>query len=159
MAEIAKVRYTHDAMIDFIIANPALRQNDIAKSFGMSVGWISQVFSSDLFQKRLAERKAQLVDPTIVASLEEGFAGVARRSMQVVMEKLDTNPTMDSALQAMAISSKALGYGARGTGAGAQVSVQNNVVVMVPQKSANSEEWEGCYGAAPAPLGPIIQGN
>lgn len=148
MPEIAKVSYTHDAMIDLIIGNPHISQGQIARHFGYTQGWISQVFSSDSFKKRLAERKADLVDPTIVASVEAEFESLTRLSVRIVRENLERNENAQFALDAMAVASKALGFGARPSAVGAQI--QNNVVVVVPPKSASSEDWARDYQPAVA---------
>lgn len=142
MTAIAKVSYTHDAMIDLIIANPAMSQNDIAKHFGYTPGWISQVFSSDSFAKRLAERKGELVDTQISLTIEENLAAVARKSCAVLMEKLDLQGNPHVAVRALDVVTRALGYGARE----AKGPVQNNFIVNVPGKAATSEEWERAYG-------------
>lgn len=138
MSAILKVNYTHDAMIDILIANPAVSQADIARSFGYTQGWISQILSSDSFKFRLAERKKELCDPLVVKTLEERFEAVVRRSIDVVMEKLDTNPTADVALKGLELGAKALGYGAKVP----TTVTQNNYIAVVPAKSASSKDWE-----------------
>ena len=70
---VARVSYTHDAMIDAIIHNPTISQNQLAAHFGYTPGWVSQIIASDAFQARLAERTGELVDPTIRASVEDRF--------------------------------------------------------------------------------------
>lgn len=136
MPEIVKVSYTHDAMIDLIIASPAINQRTIAAKFGYSEAWISTVFCSDSFKKRLAERKAEIVDPVLVASIEERLEGLARLSMEVLMEKIEAGRSPTLAIQALDISTKARQYGARNAPV-----VQNNFVVALPPKSADSDSW------------------
>jgi hypothetical protein len=68
---IAKVGYTHDAMVDQLIATPHISQGELASIFGYSQTWVSQVINSDAFQARLAHRKEQLADPLIIRSIEE----------------------------------------------------------------------------------------
>jgi hypothetical protein len=113
---IQKVSYTHDAMIDLIIANPAVSQNALAAHFGYSASWVSQVIASDAFQARLAERTKDLVDPTIRATVEDRFKALVLRSLDILREKLD-NPSHtvpdNLALRTLELSSRALGYGAR----------------------------------------------
>lgn len=137
---IAKISYSHDAMIDLIIANPGINQDEIAKTFGYTPGWISQVIASDAFQSRLAARKNEIVDPLIRASVEERLKGLAHRSLEVLMRKLNSADAAISdelALGAAKIATTALGYGAK------QAAVQNNVqfVVQVPPKSADPATW------------------
>lgn len=110
------MKYTHDAMIDLIIANPAVSQNALAAHFGYTASWVSQIITSDAFQARLAERRDQLVDPTIRASIEEQFKAMVNRSLAVIREKLDkpAHQIPDNlALRALELSSRAAGYGAK----------------------------------------------
>lgn len=111
---IAKIRYTHDAMIDLIVQNPAISQNELAAIFGYTPCWVSLVMSSDAWKERLAARKAELVDPTIVASLNERFEAMVRRSLDVLNEKLAQPAAAipdNLALRAAELGAKALGLG------------------------------------------------
>ncbi len=113
---IAKVRYTHDAMVDLIIADPAISQNAIADHFGYTASWVSRIIASDAFQARLHERSAELVDPTIRLTVEERFKGLVLRSLEILSEKLN-RPSSEIpdqlALQALNISSRAAGFGVK----------------------------------------------
>lgn len=113
---IQKVAYTHDAMIDLIIANPSISQNQIAAHFGYTASWISQIISSDAFQSRLAERRNEIVDPAIRATVEEQFKGIVYRSLDILRTKLarpaDQVPD-NLALRSLDLASRALGFGAR----------------------------------------------
>lgn len=139
---IARVSYTHDAMIDLIINNPRISQNEIAKHFGYTAAWVSRIKNSDAFQQRLAARKADLVDPSILATLEEKFAALADRSMDIIQEKLELTQSPDLAFKALELSSKALGYGARQQ----NVAVQQNFVVAMPQKAESGAAWAAQHG-------------
>jgi len=102
---IQRVKYSHDAMIDLIIVNPGISQGDVAKAFGYTEPWVSRIFGSDAFQARLAQRKADLVDPTLVASVEERLRAVASRSLDLVMEKLENSKlcTLDQVMKAVEV--------------------------------------------------------
>lgn len=136
---IRKIRYSHDAMIDVILQNPWISQNDIAAMFGYTAAWVSLVIASDAFQAKLAERKEELVDPAIRATIEERFKGVVIQSLDVLSRKLE-NPNVDAevAIRVMEGAAKALGYGAKSA---APVSVQTNFVVQVPAKDATPSAW------------------
>src|SRR5882757_8880153 len=81
---IQKINYTHDGMINLILANRGISQNEIARHFGYSASWVSQVMSSDAFQARLMERAAEIEDPTLRATIEEGLRGLLSRSMEIL---------------------------------------------------------------------------
>ncbi len=134
---IKRVSYSHDAFIDVLIAEPGLARGALAARFGYTQPWVSRVMNSDAFLARLAERKADIVDPTIVATLDEKFRALASKSLDVVLEKLHLTNSPDMALKALEVSSKALGYGARQQ----NLNVQQNFVVAMPGKLASPEEW------------------
>lgn len=138
---IQRVSYSHDSMIDHIIANPTMSQGEIAKAFGYTESWISRIFCSDAFQARLAERKGDVVDPTLVASVEERVKALAAQSMDVLSRKLEQSSNPDLALKVFEISSKAIGYGAREKNLG----IQNNFVVHLPNKITDPHAWANAH--------------
>lgn len=145
---IAKVSYTHDAMIDLIIAQPSISQGELAKFFGYTQSWVSTVKNSDAFQARLAERKAELIDPAITASIDEKFRALADSSLNLLIERVTSavKPSDDFLLQTAKLSAGALGYGAKAPAASNTTNIA--VVVQVPPKIQSSVDW----AAAHAPL-------
>lgn len=112
--EIRKVRYTHDAMIDMLIAEPEISQNTLAARFGFTPPWISIVINSDAFRARLAQRKVEIVDPILVATVNEKFRAVTHRSLEILAEKLSKPSETVSdqlVLRAAELGAKALGIG------------------------------------------------
>jgi hypothetical protein len=150
---IQKLRYSHQAMIDMIIANPMIKQGEIAAAFGMTQAWISQIINSDAFQAALATRRAELINPVLVQSIEERLRGLAHQAATVVAEKLEATQNPDLAIKALEISAKALGFGARGA-PGSQTNVQNNFVVHIPAKQASAEEWAAAHARPAIPAKP-----
>ncbi len=145
-----RVRYSHDAMVDLIIQRPEIHQNEIAEIFGRRPHWVSLVINSDAFQSRLAERKKELVDPILQATINDRLQAVAAESLDRIREKL-SGPlplTDEFLLKSADLSTKALGYGARVPGAGSTTNVA--VVVQVPAKIASASDWAARH--APAPL-------
>ena len=135
---IARVKYTHDGMIDLILANPMMRQGEIAAYFGFTEGWVSRVMGSDAFNKRLAERKDEVVTPGVIATMEERLTGLAIQSIEVLQKKLEATSSPDIAVKSLELSTKALGMGAR---IGQQNTQVNNYVVALPPKVSNEGEW------------------
>lgn len=149
MPEIAKVRYTHDAMIDLIIERPEISQRQLAQEFGFTESWVSIVINSDAFQERLAHRKAVLVDPRLVASIEDRLDSLARRSLDKLLERLDNNqPISNGDLVRMA----QLGVGDRNKQPQGPAVENNLYVVNIPPKASNSQDWLNSAQGAPAPL-------
>jgi hypothetical protein len=151
---LARVRYTHDAVIDEILINPAVSQGDLAKQFGFTQAWMSIVINSDAFQNRLAERKGELIDPKIRASIQERLDAVARRSMDRIMERLDgPGAIKDGDLVAMA----KLGIGDRNNRVAAPVTQNNLYVVALPAPAPNAQAWlDNRSDRTPRPL-EIVQ--
>lgn len=110
---VQRSNYTHDALIDLIIANPAIEQRELARRFGYSEGWISTIMASDSFQAAFERRREEMVDPVIRHSCEEQFKGLVLQSMQVLRKKLEANPSDQLALEVFKNSTRAMGYGAK----------------------------------------------
>ena len=110
----AKMRYTHDAMIDMVVENPWIAQGELAKAFGYTEAWVSLIFSSDAFKERLEQRKAELIDPTIRASIDERLRAITIRSLEVLGAKLAKHPDQvpdNLAIKAAELGAKGLGIG------------------------------------------------
>lgn len=125
---IEKVGYSHDKMIDLIIANPRVKQDDLAALMGYTPGWLSRVVNSDAFKLRMAQRRAELVDPLIISSLEQRFAALATRGLEVMQAKLDQHHDVVG----FGDAAKAVELGARGLavgGFGAKVAVDASLTV------------------------------
>jgi len=155
---IEKVGYSHDAMIDLLVANPRITQNAIASYFGYTPPWVSRIMSSDAFKRRLSERRTELVDPVIIASVEEMFEGLVRQGVEVVQTSLTANPDPQVALKAIEIGSRGLGVGGFGQKA-AQVQVNTQFVVEVPAKAPDSGGWLEQVRGTPTPVTPEVAPN
>lgn len=146
---IKRVSYSHDMIIDYIIANPGKSRREVALHHGYTEAWLSRIMNSDAFNVVLARRREEMVDPTIVATVKENLTNVAQRSMEILLKKLE-NPTqikLEDAIKCMDVATKALGYGARE--ASNVTNIQQNVVV-VPPKSSDAEEWANTYNPVSA---------
>lgn len=112
MGNLAKVRYSHVDMIDYLIANPGCTQNHLAARYGYTPGWISNVMASDAWQVAMASRRAELVDPTLALAIDERFRALTDRSLTRLMEKLDQPTVSDNVvLRAVELGAKALAVG------------------------------------------------
>ena len=113
---IKKVNYSHDGMINLILTHRGISQNEIGAHFGYSASWVSQIMSSDAFQARLAERAAEIEDPTLRATAEENLKGVLHRSLELLKEKLNQPAAAipdNLVLRSVELATRALGYGAK----------------------------------------------
>jgi hypothetical protein len=112
MGNLAKVNYSHTDMIDFIIANPGISQGALAARYGYTQSWISNVMASDAWQYAMAARREQIVDPTLVATVEQRFRGLTLQSLNRLQEILE-RPACPAnvVLKAVELGAKALGMG------------------------------------------------
>ena len=114
-AKPPKIRYSHDGMIDMIVAEPWISQNELAARFGYTPSWVSTIMTSDAFKAKLELRKDEIVDPAIRLSLDERFRAVTQKSLEVLMEKLNQPASFvpdNLALRAAELGAKSLGLGA-----------------------------------------------
>lgn len=156
---LKKVRYTHDAMIDQIIANPGVSEIELGELFGYSKVWVSRLMCSDAFQARLALRKEEIVDPKLTASVEERLRGAAMKSLEIIQQNLEANPNFGNAMKVAELTLKAGAYGAR-----TQAPINNTFVVALPPVIPNEKDWEKAYNpltriAADAMDAQIIESN
>lgn len=139
MSTLQKVRYPHDAMIDEIIIDPNIKQGELARRFNRTEAWISIIVNSDAFKFRLKERKAELVDPQIRASVEERLDAVAKRALDKLLDRLEgkNGPNMsDNNL----IQAAKLGVGNKNA-LPAPMQQNNLYVVNMPPPAKNATEW------------------
>ena len=135
---LQRVHYSHEAMIDVIITEPTLTQIELAKRFERTENWISIIMGSDAFQAALAKRRDDVLDPFLVATIDERLRGLATQSLNILAEKLETTRNADLAIKSLDLASKALGMGARAAGGN---TVQNNFVVQLPAQIPSSADW------------------
>ena len=153
---IAKPGYSHEAMIDLILANPSVDQNELAAYFGYSPSWISTVITSDSFQAALGEKRERIIDPILRGAIEESFKGLVMRSIEIVRKKLDGDVPLQAALEVLKTSSKALGYGAKPqlnlhvNGSGNLIGILSSLQPPAPPKRIE-KEGEGTV-LSPAPV-------
>lgn len=157
MPSIANVRYTHDAIIDKILVDPAVSQGELARQFGFSQTWMSIVINSDAFQNRLAERKGELTDPAIAASINERLDAIAKRSLDKIAERLDRPG--DAIATKDLVSIAKLGVGDKNTRPAGPPVTQNLYVLSIPAPAQNSRDWLSNVSAKANPPGVVVVEN
>lgn len=143
LPQLAKISYSHDAIIDMILADPMIQQGDIARLTGYSQSWLSVMMASGNFKARLAERRGQAgIDEDILTSFKLRLEGLAMQSVEIVANDLSRTKDPKTALKVLGLTSKSLGYGAGQGGAGGKPAlIQNNYVVALPGPAGNSQDW------------------
>lgn len=141
LGTLNRVRYTHEACINEIMLNPAISQGDLANMFGFSQSWMSICINSDAFQNRLAERKAEIIDPVLRATINERLDAVAKRSLDKIMERLDKDTHYLKTSELVQIAR--LGVGDKNTRPAGPQTQNNLYVVALPPPAQNAEQWLG----------------
>lgn len=145
MGRLQKVSYTHEALIELIIAEPTLTQNQLAARFGYTPGWISNILASDAFQAKMSQRREDIIDPVIKASLEERWKALMIQSLNVLQAKLAKPEVNDTvALRCAELGAKALGLGGHAkppppdTGADRLERLAARLIALQPQQALPS---------------------
>lgn len=113
--QIDRISYTHDAVIDFIIANPSASQGNIASTFGYTPAWMSTIINSDAFQARLRARRGEIVDPALLATVNDRFKNVLSRSLEKLADLLETpSPPPNVILKAVELGARGMDVGGFG---------------------------------------------
>lgn len=106
--------YSPQALIEFLLAHPAMPQKDIAAHFGQGISWLATVVASDSYQQALdvSGKRDLILDPFFTATLEERFRALTLHSLNVLGTKLSASGVADATvLKAAEIGVKALGLG------------------------------------------------
>lgn len=123
--------YRYDAIINLLLAEPALTNKEIAAKLGKTAVWVSYIMQTDAFQLVYADRRAEH-NAILSTSIGETLQQVAKKSLGLIVKTLDENPEKVKLDQAVAIADKALerlGYGVKLPGTqipGITVNQQNN---------------------------------
>ncbi|MBW8034126.1 MAG: hypothetical protein FVQ79_00210 [Planctomycetes bacterium] len=107
---IQRVSFRHEAIIDYILANPNARLKDVALHFDVTPPWLSQIIHSDCFIQHIASRRDQISSPILI-ELHEKLASVAHLALDRLNEKV---PLLDNASDLKDVADMALdnlGYG------------------------------------------------
>ena len=105
-----KLKYSHEAMIDLILAEPTVTNRELAEIFGYGENWVGQIRKSDAFEARLQERKSILIDPAITRTIEDRLVQVTTKAIERVQEKLEAEDVSASyALEALGIATSLRG--------------------------------------------------
>jgi len=156
MTAIQKVRYTHDGIIDVILMDPAISQGELARQFGFTQTWMSIVVNSDSFKNRMAERKAELQDPIIRASMQEKADAAASRALDRLMERLDNNATCATIKTGDLVSVAKLSVAPKTLAP--SVAPPNLYVFQLPAQAQNSTEWvKNVSGNGPRGVPVVIE--
>lgn len=107
---IYKVSHIHECIINEMIADPTRTIAELAEIFGYSTSWMSRLTNSDSFQARLAERRQEVMDPSIRARLKDKLETVTMVALDSIQRKLESPETSaELALSSLGVIQQSLG--------------------------------------------------
>lgn len=111
--------YTHDALIDLMIARPGLFRHELAAHFGRTTVWLKTVMNADSFRAKYHARVGEMVDPLLQDEVKTRFDVMLTRSLEVLQAKLEKPADQVSdglVLKAIELGAKAGAVGGFGAG-------------------------------------------
>ncbi len=159
--EIKKVDYSHEAMINWLIANPHKQLKEMALEFSVTQGWISTVIHSDAFQAKLIKRQDAFFG-NLTESVQERMVGTATMALDRLQDLIpcaldvkDVGDVTDKLLHRLGYAPASTRNGYLGDVQG-DVHIQNNFVTKEELDKARDSIKEKHAGgdtieALPAP--------
>lgn len=141
---LKRVRVKHDAIMDFMLANPVLRMREVAEHFGVSQSWLSTVVHSDAFQEQLRAKQEKLFGATVLPLREQvlGLAALAVDKLSEAVESADPEGDREYVADVTEMALKAAGMGPSklpGTPV-VQQNQQNNYYMVDAEALAEARE-------------------
>ena len=139
--------FWYETIIDLMIANPELKQHEIALRTGRTPAWISMVVNSDSFKARYAVRRQEHSE-RISRHVEDRLHVVAAKTLDRLAEVLDKKDlTPAFTLDATTAVLDRLGYAGKGKQAAQQPqnppsNVQITVIGPVSQATLASAQGQ-----------------
>lgn len=87
--QLQKLSHKHEAILDWLLANPEADYGDCAQFFGISVSWMSIVVRSDLFQAELRRRRAAMEELQHHRTADR-LHGILNKSLDATERALDS---------------------------------------------------------------------
>ena len=107
--QLQNVRLRHQAIADWLIANPDRSQGECAAAFGITQAWLSVVVNSDIFRDYLQTRLNEVSTP-VMFTLREKLMGVAHRAVEKLGSAVDASSDPEFLLAAADKTLHRLGY-------------------------------------------------
>lgn len=127
MAQIQKVSWWHEQIVDWMLSNPKGTLGQCAGFFAVTQPWLSTVINSDAFKDYMSRRRAEhqrLLSQNVVEKVE----GLAHLSLEVLHDRIEAERhqiSLGLVRETADMALKACGYRAN---SGPQVNVQIGLV-------------------------------
>jgi hypothetical protein len=155
MPEIKNLSIRHEAIMDFLMANPQTKLGDVATHFGVTGPWLSCIIHSDIFQSRLKE-KTDIAFHHTVLPVREKMNLVAHLALDKLAELLPKETEMRVVNAVAENTLSRLGFGTQGPA----MQVNNTQITQVNVLRSELEEARALLGKAERPaLEVLIDGE
>lgn len=98
MPEVQSLSVRHQAIMDYMLANPTVRLGEVALHFHVSQPWLSCIIHSDAFQRELREKQDVLFNGTVLP-LREKMTVVAHKMLDKLMDTDSSTLDVDTAAE------------------------------------------------------------
>lgn len=88
MAELKKLKPRHDAIMEWLLANPEKTQGDCARAFGVTQAWMSTIVNSHVFQSRYQTVLQDRMESQIMP-LRDKLVGLVDASVEKLMLQVE----------------------------------------------------------------------
>lgn len=152
---IKKVSYTHEDIMNVLIANPFATLAEIAAITGYSVPWLSQLINSDIFRAQFNEKRGE-VFVAIMQDVPAKLNALAHRSIDRLAEKLEVASDPDFILDAFDKVMHRNGYAPSSQRQPGALQVQQNNFFVSPADLQAARQRMLNHATASAPPAPTL---
>lgn len=130
VTQIKVVSIKHEAIMDFMLANPGVKLGIVAGHFDVTQAWLSIIIHSDAFQAQLSDKQRELFGATLVP-LREKVLGLGHVAVEKLGEALENaSPVSDKAFIADTANSVLKNLGFSPKSLPVPPAVQNNFITV-----------------------------
>jgi hypothetical protein len=129
---IARLSIRHDAILNFLIANPMMKMGDVARYFNVTPTWLSIIMNSDAFRERLAARQDAIFS-SVTVPLRARVEGLAHRALDRMADSIEHVDDHSELRETADMLLHRLGYAPRtGAAAAPTTATQINISMSDP---------------------------
>lgn len=159
--ELKNLSHMHEAIMNWMLVNPARPLRECAAFFGVTQAWLSCIIHSGCFQARLKEKQDAIFN-TAALDITTKLGALADVGVEKLQEQLETseNPKFIKEVTEMALTK--LGFGTPRPAAGAvsgQNVQQNNFYVASQADLVAARKMLTQEPSSPAPAVPVEAAN
>jgi hypothetical protein len=144
--QIKHTRPWHEALLEFILANPRASGVEIALYFNVTEAWVSTVKNSDAFQELWAKRRGEHFS-RVSSSIAEKVTALAEVTVDTLTDEIEKSKRkgelkIETLKETADMALKALGFGAKGVQSplASTINIQQNNFSVDKETLARARE-------------------